>query len=152
MRPGACTQGKDSIRYQQDHSVLPEAYTAIKRFAGGAPDALRPQGARRQRRATGVWGTRPYGPPSRLAAGKKPEDDLFDRIDPTRVNTHLKDLMPGLSIKVFRTFNASVTLNRLLKDTDDSLDVPGKKAQARCCLEGTANASPIVAFLEAQAH
>ena len=37
--------------------------------------------------------------------------------------------MPGLTIKVFRTYNASITLSRLLKGTDAGLDVPGKKAQ-----------------------
>lgn len=37
--------------------------------------------------------------------------------------------MPGLTIKVFRTYNASVTLSRLLKETDTCLDVAGKKAQ-----------------------
>jgi DNA topoisomerase-1 len=65
-------------------------------------------------------------------AGKKPEDDLFDLIDPTKVNKHLQQLMPGLTIKVFRTYNASITLSRLLTETDSSKDVAGKKAQVRC--------------------
>jgi DNA topoisomerase-1 len=64
-------------------------------------------------------------------AGKKAEDNLFDLIDPTKVNKHLQELMPGLTIKVFRTYNASITLSRMLKDTDNSLDVAGKKAQVR---------------------
>ena len=64
-------------------------------------------------------------------AGKKSEDNLFDLIDPTKVNKHLQELMPGLTIKVFRTYNASITLSRLLKDTEEDLDVPGKKAQVR---------------------
>jgi DNA topoisomerase-1 len=63
--------------------------------------------------------------------GKKSEDNLFDLIDPTKVNKHLQELMPGLTIKVFRTYNASITLSRLLKETDEALDVPGKKAQVR---------------------
>ena len=63
--------------------------------------------------------------------GKKSEDNLFDLIDPTKVNKHLQELMPGLTIKVFRTYNASITLSRLLKETDEGLDVPGKKAQVR---------------------
>ncbi len=63
--------------------------------------------------------------------GKKAEDDLFDLIDPTKVNKHLQQLMPGLTIKVFRTYNASITLSRLLKETDSTKDVAGKKAQAR---------------------
>ena len=35
------------------------------------------------------------------------------------LNAHLKTLMPGLSAKVFRTYNASETLqNELPRDTD----------------------------------
>ncbi|KAJ8010610.1 hypothetical protein DPEC_G00076860 [Dallia pectoralis] len=41
---------------------------------------------------------------------KGPEDDLFDRISTTYLNKHLNQSMPGLSAKVFRTFNASTTL------------------------------------------
>ena len=67
-----------------------------------------------------------------LPTGKKSEDNLFDLIDPTKVNKHLQELMPGLTIKVFRTYNASITLSRLLKETDEGLDVPGKKAQVSC--------------------
>ena len=37
--------------------------------------------------------------------------------------------MPGLTIKVFRTYNASITLSDLLKKTDGSLEVAGKKAE-----------------------
>ena len=65
------------------------------------------------------------------AAGKKEDADLFDLIDPTKVNKHLQQLMPGLSIKVFRTYNASITLSRLLNTTESTLDVPGKKASVR---------------------
>jgi hypothetical protein len=46
--------------------------------------------------------------------GRKPGDMLFDKIDTTRLNAHLKDLMPGLTAKVFRTYNASVTLDDIV--------------------------------------
>ncbi|CAD6246693.1 unnamed protein product [Miscanthus lutarioriparius] len=53
-------------------------------------------------------------------AGKKPGEDLFDNIDTTRLNAHLKDLMPGLTAKVFRTYNASITLDGILhEETED---------------------------------
>lgn len=39
---------------------------------------------------------------------------LFDAIDANDLNKLMKDYMDGLSVKVFRTYNASVTLNRLL--------------------------------------
>ncbi|XP_019897155.1 DNA topoisomerase I, mitochondrial isoform X2 [Esox lucius] len=41
---------------------------------------------------------------------KDPEDDLFDRINTIYLNKHLNQSMPGLTAKVFRTFNASTTL------------------------------------------
>ncbi|KAF8712923.1 hypothetical protein HU200_028705 [Digitaria exilis] len=52
--------------------------------------------------------------------GKEPGKDLFDQLDTTRLNAHLKDLMPGLTAKVFRTYNASITLDGILhKETED---------------------------------
>jgi len=50
---------------------------------------------------------------------KKPKDELFDMINPTVVNKHLKSLMPGLSAKVFRTYNASITLQDELRKSED---------------------------------
>jgi DNA topoisomerase-1 len=46
--------------------------------------------------------------------GKKPADDLFDRLTTTNLNSYLKSLMPGLTAKVFRTYNASFTLQQEL--------------------------------------
>ncbi|CAK9215968.1 unnamed protein product [Sphagnum troendelagicum] len=43
--------------------------------------------------------------------------DLFDKLDTTKLNLHLKAIMPGLTAKVFRTYNASITLDKLLQDT-----------------------------------
>lgn len=45
---------------------------------------------------------------------KKIHNDLLDRIDPNLVNSYLKKFMDGLSAKVFRTFNASFTLQKEL--------------------------------------
>lgn len=45
---------------------------------------------------------------------KKPEDEIFDRINPGRLNEFLKNFMDDLSAKVFRTYNASVTLQQEL--------------------------------------
>ncbi|OQV12457.1 DNA topoisomerase 1 [Hypsibius exemplaris] len=41
---------------------------------------------------------------------KNKDDDLFDRLNTTVLNKHLGDLMEGLTAKVFRTYNASFTL------------------------------------------
>ncbi|KAM8864481.1 DNA topoisomerase I, mitochondrial isoform 2-T2 [Spinachia spinachia] len=55
---------------------------------------------------------------------KQPEDDLFDRLNTSILNKHLQELMDGLTAKVFRTYNASITLQQQLKELacpDDSL-------------------------------
>ncbi|KAL8143626.1 hypothetical protein V2J09_016658 [Rumex salicifolius] len=46
--------------------------------------------------------------------GKQGSDDLFDMLDTSKLNAHLKELMPGLTAKVFRTYNASITLDNML--------------------------------------
>nr|CAG4641512.1 EOG090X0296 [Eurycercus lamellatus] len=51
---------------------------------------------------------------------KKPGDDLFDRLNTTIMNKHLNDLMDGLTAKVFRTFNASNTLQEQLEQLTDT--------------------------------
>ncbi|PNY02262.1 DNA topoisomerase 1-like protein, partial [Trifolium pratense] len=55
---------------------------------------------------------------------KRPGDQLFDKLDTTILNNHLKELMPNLTAKFFRTFNASFTLDDMLnKETKDGEDV-----------------------------
>jgi|JI6StandDraft_1071083.scaffolds.fasta_scaffold07579_8 DNA topoisomerase-1 len=46
--------------------------------------------------------------------GKNREQDLFDKIDAQILNDYLRGLMDGLTAKVFRTYNASATLQREL--------------------------------------
>ncbi|KAK6464565.1 DNA topoisomerase I [Scheffersomyces coipomensis] len=41
---------------------------------------------------------------------KGPGDDLFDRINPSLLNKQLQNYMKGLTAKVFRTYNASKTM------------------------------------------
>ncbi|XP_039207298.1 DNA topoisomerase 1 [Crotalus tigris] len=53
---------------------------------------------------------------------KQPEDDLFDRLNTSILNKHLQDLMEGLTAKVFRTYNASITLQQQLKELTTSDD------------------------------
>jgi DNA topoisomerase-1 len=47
---------------------------------------------------------------------KGPDDDIFDRLTTSALNKHLNSYMPGLTAKVFRTYNASWTMATLLKD------------------------------------
>lgn len=60
--------------------------------------------------------------------GKEPAEDLFDQLNPSKLNDHLKAYMDGLSAKVFRTYNASFLLDKLLheREVDSSLGVPEK--------------------------
>ncbi|KAK2161661.1 hypothetical protein LSH36_112g05100 [Paralvinella palmiformis] len=55
---------------------------------------------------------------------KSEGDDLFDRLTTTSLNKYLQGLMDGLTAKVFRTYNASKTLQEqldLLTNADDPL-------------------------------
>ncbi|EPR61868.1 putative DNA topoisomerase I [Toxoplasma gondii GT1] len=60
--------------------------------------------------------------------GKKPEDDVFDKINSAALNNHLRQFMPGLSAKVFRTYNASITLQNELFKLDEALALRAQKA------------------------
>ena len=51
---------------------------------------------------------------------KNGADDLFDRLDTAKLNKHLQNLMEGLTAKVFRTYNASITLQGQLNETTKS--------------------------------
>lgn len=55
---------------------------------------------------------------------KQPDEEIFHRLTVTGLNEYLKSRMDGLSAKVFRTFNASQTLDDLLQempaDADDN--------------------------------
>ena len=54
----------------------------------------------------------------KFVSAKKPEDDIFDRVNPSRLNESLKEDMDDLSAKVFRTYNASATLQNELNKGD----------------------------------
>ncbi|KAM4614094.1 DNA topoisomerase 1-like [Discoglossus pictus] len=58
---------------------------------------------------------------------KQEGDDLFDRLNTPMLNKHLQSLMEGLTAKVFRTYNASVTLQQQLEElTDPNESFPAK--------------------------
>ena len=58
----------------------------------------------------------------RFVKGKNPENDLFDLINAQKLNDYLKQLMDGLSAKVFRTYNASFVLQQQLNKKDFKID------------------------------
>ncbi|GAB7341568.1 hypothetical protein MBLNU457_7779t1 [Dothideomycetes sp. NU457] len=47
---------------------------------------------------------------------KKDGDEIFDRLTTSALNKHLSSYMPGLTAKVFRTYNASYTFSRLITE------------------------------------
>ena len=49
---------------------------------------------------------------------KSPDDLLFDKLNTTILNKYLNSLMPGLTAKVFRTYNASHTFEKELKNAN----------------------------------
>ncbi|KAK8236374.1 DNA topoisomerase 1 [Phyllosticta capitalensis] len=49
-------------------------------------------------------------------APKKDGDEIFDRLTTSGLNKYLSTYMPGLTAKVFRTYNASYTMSTLLKE------------------------------------
>ncbi|KAK4531834.1 hypothetical protein CCYA_CCYA09G2691 [Cyanidiococcus yangmingshanensis] len=67
--------------------------------------------------------------------GKKLFENIFDELKVDELNDYLKSLMPGLSAKVFRTYNASYTLDRLLNGTS----TPGSDFHSRLLFYNEAN-------------
>jgi len=53
---------------------------------------------------------------------KKDGDDLFDRLNTSVLNQYLNSLMDGLTAKVFRTYNASFTLQNQLDELTEKDD------------------------------
>lgn len=55
---------------------------------------------------------------------KGPQDLIFDRLTTSGLNKYLNGLMPGLTAKVFRTYNASHTFQAELEKTPGEASVP----------------------------
>ncbi|CAK4031380.1 DNA topoisomerase 1 [Lecanosticta acicola] len=57
---------------------------------------------------------------------KKAGDEIFDRLTTSGLNKHLAQYMPGLTAKVFRTYNASYTMSQLLQEMKAEGTIPEK--------------------------
>ncbi|KAI9790201.1 MAG: DNA topoisomerase 1 [Candelina submexicana] len=57
---------------------------------------------------------------------KEEGDEIFDRLNTAGLNKHLSNYMPGLSAKVFRTYNASKTMSDLLQEMKSTGTIPEK--------------------------
>ncbi|KAH0560027.1 hypothetical protein GP486_003449 [Trichoglossum hirsutum] len=55
---------------------------------------------------------------------KREGDEIFDRLTTVQLNKHLSSYMPGLSAKVFRTYNASYTMANVLRELTVKGSVP----------------------------
>lgn len=64
-------------------------------------------------------------------APKKEGDEIFDRLTTSSLNKHLTTYMPGLTAKVFRTYNASWTMAQLLNKIELSTKAPIAEKIAR---------------------
>lgn len=65
-------------------------------------------------------GSQVYQNLKKFCSKKKKTDEVFDSINPTMLNQHLKKFMDGLSAKVFRTYNASRTLQEELRKKEET--------------------------------
>lgn len=70
--------------------------------------------------------------------GKKPSEEIFDNLTTTLLNEHLKSLMPDLTAKVFRTYNASVTLEKELRHSGRDIS-PSEHTAAKVSFYNAAN-------------
>lgn len=71
-----------------------------------------------------------------FCSGKKAGDQIFETVDPHLLNRHLTSLMKGLTAKVFRTFNASITLE---KELPEASTLVGLSIQEKLSLYNAAN-------------
>ena len=83
----------------------------------------------------GDVGTLVYANFKAFCKKKSGTSDVFDQLTPSILNEHLSSLMPGLSAKVFRTYNASITLQKLLPRGVDPYTPPAEQVR----LYNTAN-------------
>ena len=81
-------------------------------------------------------GKQVYGCLKSFCAGKNPGDQIFETVDPALLNKHLTSLMKGLTAKVFRTFNASITLEKELPEASALI---GLNIQEKLGLYNSAN-------------
>jgi len=87
--------GKDSMRYFNTVEVLPVVYKAMQLMV-----------------------VTPTGQP------KDPKDDLFEMIDSSKLNDYFKNFMKDLTAKVFRTYNASISLQSQLDGQEGQSKLP----------------------------
>lgn len=99
--------GKDSIKYENTVEVVPPVYNAILKFQKGEKIVTLFDILPMKLRSLSIYFSQ--------LSDKSPGEPLFSKLDTSILNAHLKELMPNLTAKVFRTFNASFTLDDMVK-------------------------------------
>mmetsp|Transcript_1037 Transcript_1037/g.3044 ORF Transcript_1037/g.3044 Transcript_1037/m.3044 type:complete len:769 (-) Transcript_1037:724-3030(-) len=72
----------------------------------------------------------------RFSKGKDKTADVFDELTVDMLNKHLSSLMPGLSAKVFRTYNASVTLEQQLRLRVEEIEAAVTSTEQKLVYDG----------------
>ena len=65
----------------------------------------------------------------RFMKNKAPGDQLFEHVQPSDLNDYFKSVMSGLSAKVFRTYNASITLCSELQKTANEVTAEQRRRE-----------------------
>ena len=112
---GCCSLRTEHLHFHED----PEAYEIELEFLG--KDSMQFKQIIKFaeiEHPSGALGKDVYRCLKSFCSGKKDTDDVFEHLEPSILNKHLSSLMKGLSAKVFRTFNASITLEKELPDAE----------------------------------
>ena len=82
-----------------------------------------------------------------MMKGKEKKDNLFDLVNSQMINRYLEGYMPGLTSKVFRTFNASYLYAKELKKIDQKMKDYDKIDKVSVLLDEMNKANAKVAML-----
>jgi len=113
---GCCSLRKEHLRFNEN----PDTYEIELEFLG-KDSMLFKQNIEFSKH--GDIGKQVYHCLKSFCAGKEDEEDIFETLTPTILNKHLNSIMKGLTAKVFRTYNASVTLEEQLPTPEAMKDM-----------------------------
>jgi DNA topoisomerase-1 len=111
---GTCSLRKEHLAFDESGKGGNSKHVVVLDFLG--KDSMRHFQTIDLGKRYGDVGVRVFNNLQKFCKKKKGSEDIFDQLSVSDLNDHLKTLMPGLSAKVFRTFNASATLEAELPD------------------------------------
>jgi len=109
-----CFLGKDSIEYKNLLKLRPSDEARAREGEEDPNVSFVREGE--EKNFLQVWKNMGALVGRKGATGDK---DVFHSISTSSLNAYLKELMPGLTAKVFRTYNASITLDQELAKLED---------------------------------